>query len=233
MKHTKLMIRKLLKKIYSEKEFSAKISARLFPISINFDQGTFLRNIVDKKKPKVIVECGFGFGISSLWMLSANYLPKKYYIIDSYREKEVVKDFIYKIVTKSKSVEFVEKYTTQQFLANLDFQGRKADLIFMDAEEKFDGLLVDSYFAFRILDEEGEIIFRNIWNPSIRKVLLFYSKNLPVYFKNLTTFQNSCIRFFPSTISSYLLKKWLGKLDFCVVKLTKKDIRDWDNFRNF
>lgn len=205
----------------------------MFPISISQEQGKFLKKLVEKQKPKVLIECGFGFGISSLWLLSAKHSPEKYYIIDTFRESGVPNDFIYKQVIKNKNVEFIENLTTQQFLAQFEAQGKKADLIFMDADERFDGLLTDFYFAFRVLEKDGTIILRNVWNPSIRKVLLFYIKNLPVILSQLTQFQSVLLKFLPSSFSSYLLKRWLSEVDLCVIKLYKQDMRPWNHFNNF
>lgn len=224
--------RKLLQKIYSDTRFAQTISAKLFPIAISRTQGEFLRSFIETHKPETIIECGFGFGISALWFLSSRHQPDKYYIVDPFREHSRGAEMICAYVRAHSHVQLDDTQTSQQFLAEFEKSGKKVDFIFNDADERFDGLMSDMYFSTRILSVGGHVIIRNVWNPSIRKVILFCIKNLPYDTPQFTRFERFLIEHIPY-FGERQLRKRIGELDFIILRLREVDTRDWNHFVSF
>jgi len=75
-------ISNFLEGIYFGEEF-AEQRKKYFPTSINYGEGSFLNKFVNDFKPKLIVEIGLGYGISTLWMEKGPFRPKQHYAIDS------------------------------------------------------------------------------------------------------------------------------------------------------
>lgn len=224
--------RSLLQKIYSDTRFARTISPKLFPIAISRTQGEFLRSFVETHKPETIIECGFGFGISALWFLSSRHQPNKHFIVDPFRERSKGAEMICAYIRAHKHVRLDDTQTSQQFLAEFEKSGKKVDFIFNDADERFDGLLCDMYFSTRILSVGGHVIIRNVWNPSIRKVILFCIKNLPYDTPQFTQYERFFIEHIPYFGERQLRKK-IGELDFIILRLREVDTREWDHFVSF
>jgi len=221
---------KLLKKIYKIGLKDPELNKEIFPISISEFQGEFIALFIKKNKPMSIIECGFGYGLSSLWLNSTEHKIKKHYIIDPYF-KSLSFNFLspYKLIIEQSNVDFIDKKTSQQFLAS--FKG-KVDLIFLDAEELFDSFITDMHFSTKIIKVGGHIIVRNVWNPSVRKGLMFFIKNLSYSLVQFTKFEQFFIKKMGFLGELYLRFK-LRKIDLCVLKLNSEKFREWDDFVGF
>lgn len=232
-------VQKLLKRIYQQPGFSATIAPDFFPSSISSEEGLFLQNFLTKNRPQVLIECGFGYGATSLWFLSSPHRPKQHLIVDPFRLK-TKGDKIYQLVKKFPQVKFEEKQTSQQFLANFAKQksgkqksSRQVDLIFLDADQMFDAFVSDIHLASRVLKIGGFIIVRNTWNPGIRKGIMFFFKNLDLDLPQFSPLEKTLMRQLPWFGELWL--RWKRKFngDFCVLQLTKPDHRPWNHFIHF
>lgn len=219
-------ISKLLQKIYSDATFAKNISEDIFPTSISLEQGQFLSEFVKKNRPDTVIELGLGYGISSLW-INLKYKPKKHIIVDPFR-LQTKNEVIYQLIKKQQHIQLVENNISQVFLANFYNKGKKADMVFIDADENFDAVITDLFFVTKILKNNGIVIIRNLWNPSVRKAILFFLRNLPYrvddFFK---------IHLLPPFLGEKILQHKFGKLDFVILRLYEKDQRRWNHFVNF
>ncbi len=220
-------LKNLLKSIYTE-----PVSPSLFPISINWQQGTYLASLVGAYNPKTVLELGSGFGVSSVWIQSKLARKSTHIAIDPWAEhlpeiEKVLAHTNYSLVTSA---------TSQEYLARMDHaRKQKVDLIFMDADERFDGCLTDCYFSNRILNENGLIVIRNIWNPSVRRVCQFVITNLPYQLIGVPLWINWWIKHMPPLGNGFIiyLATRFYSAELCVLKKVNADLRPWHHFRPF
>lgn len=221
----------ILDKIYSDPTFAQSIADDIFPISISKKQGLFLNVLLEKYTPHSLLECGYGYGVSSLWIQSSTHKPKKHIIISESVPQSKSK-IITKILSKQSGLLCNTNITSQYFMAQMAKKRRKFDCILLDADERFDGVVTDMYFATQIVKKEGIIIMRNIWNPSVRKAMLFYIKNLPYQIEFFSPLERRIV-VNGMFLGEFLLKKKCARLGFLVLKLKKNDTRVWNHFIPF
>lgn len=226
--------RELLTRIYADKEFANAIAPDLFPVSINATQGAFLVHIIEQYKPKIIVELGFRYGISSLWIQSAAHLPHRHIIIDPYHhipnppKRYTIDTFI----KKQKGVIQEEGMTSQEYLAGLLSKKIQVDMVFIDASQWFDSVMTDMYFVSRILRVRGIVVIRNIWSKPVRRAIMYYLKNLPFRVVGIAPWQGWIIAHVP-VFGELLLRAVIRPLDLCVMQLTRNDNREWNSYIPF
>jgi predicted O-methyltransferase YrrM len=70
---------------------------------------------------------------------------------------------------------FAEK--SERVLPRLVETGERFDLVFVDGDHRFDGAMVDVFFALRLVREGGLIVLDDAWMPSVRKCAAFFVGN--------------------------------------------------------
>lgn len=224
----------LVRKIYSDTEFADSIASDIFPMAISYEQGAFLSRAVSRYHPGVLVELGFRYGISSLWIQSAKYPPKRHIIVDPYHhipyppKKNTIDD----CMRRHKGVTLVDTMTSQEYLAAMLTSGARADMVFIDASQWFDSVMTDMYFVSRILRIGGRVIIRNIWSRPVRKAILFYMKNLPFSPEGFRPWEGWVVKNVP-VVGELLLRFRIRPLDLCVLRLTGRDNRTWNHYIPF
>lgn len=228
----------LLDRIYADKNYALRIASDIFEISINYQQGIFLSRMVDRYRPKRVVELGFRYGISSLWIQNARHSPISHNIIDPYHHiptppRSLV---IYDYIKKQKGVIFEERYASQEYLAAMYVAHKKVDMVFMDASQWFDSVMTDMFFVSRILNVQGIVIIRNIYNRPVRKAIMFYLRNLPYSIEGISLWKNWVVKRVP-VIGELLLRSIQRPVGLCVLRLTGEDKRAtqglWRHFVSF
>ena len=66
-------------------------------------------------------------------------------------------------------------------LPELAKQDKRFEFIFIDGDHKFDGILVDFYYADLLLEQEGYILLHDTWMRSTQLVMRFIRKNRADY----------------------------------------------------
>jgi predicted O-methyltransferase YrrM len=56
--------------------------------------------------------------------------------------------------------------------------GERFDFVFIDGNHRFEYILLDFFYAQRMLDVGGRIVLHDVWLPSVRKVMTFVVRNL-------------------------------------------------------
>lgn len=69
-------------------------------------------------------------------------------------------------------------------------EGRSFEFIFIDGDHKFDGELIDFYYADLLLKDKGYILLHDTWMRSTRLVMNFIESNRPDYNKVSTPLRN-------------------------------------------
>lgn len=224
----------LVEKIYRDPAFGNAIASDIFPMAISYEQGNYLSRAVDKFKPGLLIELGFRYGISSLWIQSATHPPKLHVIVDPYHhipyppKKSTIDDFI----KKQKGVTLEEHMASQEYLAKALHDGEKADMVFIDASQWFDSVMTDMYFVSRVLRVGGRVIMRNIWSRPVRKALMFYIKNVAFTLEGFAPWEEWVVKYIP-VIGELVLRIKIRPLDLCVLRLTARDTRPWNHYISF
>jgi len=226
--------RNIIDGIYDNPTYRDGIANDIFPMAINKDQGMFLVKIINRYRPKTVIELGFRYGISSLWIQSAANKPDQHIIVDPYHHipNPPKKSTIDAYIKNQKGVFFVERMTSQEYLAKFLQEKKRADLVFIDASQWFDSVMTDMYFVSRILRTNGIVVIRNIWSRPVRHAVMYYLKNLSYSLEGVSDGKQWVIKHVP-VVGELLLRVIIRPLDLCVMRLTQKDTREWNHYIPF
>lgn len=222
-------LQNLIGKIYSH--HLTPFYSQMFPTSLSKVQGEYLVQLTQNANPKGILELGFGFGVSALWIELGNVSQVPHIIVDPYRISSL-NSSIYKFIKTQKNIYFEENDTSQIFLAQALKEFKSFDFILLDADARFDGFMTDIYFISKLLKPNGTLVARNVWSPSVRKGLLFTIKNLPFELVSFTKIDKYIIKYVPF-LGDIWLKRKCQRYDLCVLKRVGKDTREWNHFKSF
>jgi predicted O-methyltransferase YrrM len=98
-------------------------------------------------------------------------------------------------------------------LPELVRSGEQFDLIFIDGNHLFDGAMIDTYFALRLIKPGGLIVLDDVWMPAVRKASAFFVNN------------QVCTR--ESVFSEG------GKERLHALRPNHEHVREWDHFAEF
>lgn len=230
--------RQLVERIYTDEVFSHGIAPDIFSDSISHAQGIFLSRFIDTYRPRYVIELGFHYGISSLWIQSARHAPDKHIIVDPYHHMPAppVSGILDDYIKNRKGVALEERLTSQEYLARACIKGRHVDMIFMDASQWFDSVMTDMHFISRVLKIGGRVIIRNLYYKPVRKALMFYLRNLSFVVEGVPLWVQWAIRHVP-VVGELLLRYVQRPLGLCVIRLTGPDERVtknlWRHFVSF
>lgn len=221
-------LRQLLQKLYTAPQYQS-----YFPISINWNQGEFLVQLLKQYRPKRVLELGSGYGISAIWIQLGLPTTSKHVSVDPWAEHPAL---IKKALKSTKHI-LTTQFTSQQYLAKLETQKNqpKPDFIVMDADNRFDGCISDFYFANHLQKPGDVIIMRNCWNPSVRMAARFVVTNLPYRLVGVPSVINWWMQHLHSIGLGWLLyhttKRYTA--EWVVLEKTASDTRPWHHFRRF
>jgi predicted O-methyltransferase YrrM len=162
------------------------------PLHANIDskEGEFLQAIIRKYRPRVTLEIGCAYGISSLYICEALRAVggTKHIIIDPKQHLphglspktgwEGIGLANLKRAGYADLIEFHEA-TSFECLPALFAHGEKIDFAFVDGQHTFDYVLVDFFHVDKLLSVGGVAVFDDLDYPSIRKVARYVLTNLP------------------------------------------------------
>ncbi|MCP4125199.1 MAG: class I SAM-dependent methyltransferase [Bacteroidetes bacterium] len=148
-------------------------------ISIKEDEAAFLYDFIQEHDLKSTLETGLGFGRSATHILMAH--GRNHIAIDPFQS-----DYDYLALNNVASVEAKDRFEfyedhSHNVLPQLFKEKNQFDLIFIDGDHKFDGILIDFYFADLLLEINGFIVFHDTWMRSTQLVAAFIKKNRSNY----------------------------------------------------
>jgi predicted O-methyltransferase YrrM len=162
---------------------------------IGTEEGEFIQRLIREYRPRVSLEVGCAYGISSLYALEAlqEVGADKHIIIDPYElpgsgqkwpdskwknDWEGIGLSNIKAAGYERLVEFYGQPPYRQ-LPKLEEAGQKIDFAIIDGLHTFDGVFVDFFYVDKMLNVGGVVVFDDVDNPGIRKVVRYIVTNLP------------------------------------------------------
>ena len=147
---------------------------------ISKEEGEFLQKLILELKPKVSVEVGLAFGISSLFICEAlaQVQAERHIIIDPY-QLSYWKGIGLNNLKKAgyeKLIDFKE-VSSHRALPQLEAEGVKIDFAFVDGWHTFDYVLMEFFYIDRLLRVGGVVAFDDTFYRSIRKVCRYIITN--------------------------------------------------------
>lgn len=148
-------------------------------ISIKPEEAAFIYQLIQQHQLTKTCETGLGFGNSACHILAAH--SQKHIAIDPFQ-----KEYDYLAVKNVESLGFKDRFDFREdyshnVLPKLLNEGKQFDFIFIDGDHKFDGILVDFYFADLLLENNGFVLFHDTWMRSTQLVSNFIKKNKDNY----------------------------------------------------
>jgi len=148
-------------------------------ISIKKEEAAFIFELIQKHQLTKTLETGLGFGNSACHIMAAH--QQKHIAIDPFQ-----KEYDYLALKNVEAIgcknlfDFREDYS-HNVLPQLLKDGATFDFIFIDGDHKFDGILVDFYYADLLLTESGFVLFHDTWMRSTQLVSNFIKTNKDGY----------------------------------------------------
>jgi hypothetical protein len=158
-------------------------SGERVPVSSNIDPacGALLQKAIVEARPKIAIEVGLAYGISTLYMLEALAAAgaQKLIGMDPAQFDNFWRGGGLHNVKRSGYgglYEFHES-SSQQVLPMLAARGERVGLGFIDGWHTFDHALVDFFYIDQILEVGGVVVFDDVGYPSIRRLCEFVVSN--------------------------------------------------------
>jgi predicted O-methyltransferase YrrM len=176
----------LIERMYSEGRAVGK-TGKVFesvPVSTKNNLNT-IKQLMEANTPAATLEIGLAFGGSALIFADMHRrsfpLPSRRHVaIDPYQS--TVWDSVGMMkLEEAHLAEFVEVIEQPSSLAlpRLLDQGRQFGLIYVDGSHLFEDVFVDGFYGARLLAQDGYLLFDDLAQPQIAKVIRFIDKNLP------------------------------------------------------
>ncbi|MCI0545826.1 MAG: class I SAM-dependent methyltransferase [Candidatus Rokubacteria bacterium] len=144
------------------------------------EEGEFLQKLILEVKPRVSVEVGLGYGISSLFICEAltQVQAERHIIIDPYQFPGWGGIGLHNLKEAGydRLVDFREA-PSHLALPQLEAEGLRIDFAFIDGWHTFDYALVDFFYIDRLLRVGGVVAFDDAMYTSIRKVCRYVATN--------------------------------------------------------
>lgn len=155
---------------------------------IKENEAKFLYDFLSEKKLTKTVETGFAYARSASHIISAT--GSRHIAMDPFQD--YYQNLGLKNIEKlglSQNLDFHRDFSHNVLPAFLK-EGRKFEFIFIDGDHKFDGELIDFYYADLLLENNGYVLLHDTWMRSTRLVMAFIRKNRKDYKKIKTNLRN-------------------------------------------
>lgn len=147
---------------------------------ISKEEGTFLQEIVREVKPKVSLEVGLAYGISSLYICDAAKAIKafRHLVIDPMQTTQWEGIGLHNL-KEAGLLDKVKHYQSPSYLTlpKLLEEKVKIDFAFIDGWHTFDFTLIDFFYIDRLLRVGGVVVFDDANWPAVRKVCRYVRSN--------------------------------------------------------
>lgn len=151
------------------------------PASILREDGEMLYSLVRKKSDSRSLEMGMAFGLASLFMCQGHIDNGggHHTAIDPYQDhwfKQCGTLNVAKLGFEDSFRFFQER--THEVLPRLFQDGERFNLVFLDGNHRFEYIMLDFFYASRMLEVGGFLMLHDPWMPSTRKATSFILRNL-------------------------------------------------------
>jgi len=156
--------------------------------AVKVTEARFIYDFIKEKGIERTLETGFAFARSASHIMAAT--EKKHIACDPFQE-----NYSGMGLKNLEKLGLREKLTfhpdfSHNVLPALHKEGQKFQFIFVDGDHKFDGILVDFYYADLLLEEGGYVLMHDTWMRSTRLVERFVQTNRKDYKKIATPLRN-------------------------------------------
>ena len=190
--------------------------------NINMNEGNYLYNLVANNNMTQLLEVGFAYGVSAMFMTKAlefNKSKKKenttYQLIsiDPFQREQWHNLGLYNL--KRIKTENFHKLYEDKSLNTLPYllkeRKKQYDLIFIDGWHTFDYALVDLFYSSFLIKQHGYLILDDALHPGVAKLIKYIDTNYMGFLKKITN----------------------GPRTFGVYIKEGDDKRDWDYHKDF
>lgn len=151
-------------------------------------EALFIHDFLKEKKIFSTLEVGLGYGRSASYIMAATGKP--HIAIDPF-QNTYRNGALQNIEKAGLSALFTHINDFSHFaLPEMCKKGMKFDFIFIDGDHKFDGILLDFYYAAMLCNKNGYILFHDTWMRSTRLVTSFIENNRNDFSTLTTPLQN-------------------------------------------
>jgi len=161
----------------------------VFPVAIGPVEGAALRDWVVREGAQTTLEAGLAWAVGTLFVLdglltvgaSVRHVaadPWQFRGLQSHRTRfEGAGLAVLEEAGVRDLVEFHEE-ESQIVFPRLLSEGREFDLVFLDANHRFEGVFVDLFYAGRLLRDGGIVFVDDVQLPGVRRAVDFFVANL-------------------------------------------------------
>lgn len=179
----------MLEEIFNQNEVSDEFGNKYtLHSNTSKEQCSFIDKIIKGiNDPKVSLEIGLAYGVSTLQIINSLYQTNKNFkhlIIDPFQKNDWKNIGLFNIHKSglSNHITFYEEHS-DIVLPRLYSSDIRIDFAYVDSTKNFDVLMVDLYYILRIMNKGAIIILDDCDFPGIRLLVRFLS-------------QHPCLRFF-------------------------------------
>ncbi len=142
---------------------------------VRIEEAKFIYQFILDNQIHKTLEIGLGYGRSACYIMMATGLP--HITIDPFQ-----KHYGYQAIKNIEAAGLTNRFThIEDFshfaLPELCHKNEKFDFVFVDGDHKFDGILIDFYYASMLVKTGGYILFHDTWMRSTRLVNKFVEQN--------------------------------------------------------
>ena len=160
----------------------------IWPTGITEVSGDFLRDLVVRENAQRTLEVGLGLGLSSIAIVEgllanaarsgADALRGVLHTTMDYAQSN--RDHAGERTLEESGAATVTRFIARDScvaLAQLMSDGERFDFAFIDGGHQFDPLMVDVFFALRLVKPDGLIVLDDHWMPAVQTVLAYCTTN--------------------------------------------------------
>jgi predicted O-methyltransferase YrrM len=176
------MVNAVLERLYREKEIVHRNGRRMpiVPPGVTPQRGEYLFELVRALKPRVTLETGFAYGISTLFIAEAlrRNGGGRHHAIDPFERTRFDGRGLDHVAEAGLAdlVAFHEE-PSELCLPRLLREGVRVDLAFVDGHHLFDYVIVDCLFLGRLLPKGGVIVMDDTNLPGVGRACDFFAAN--------------------------------------------------------
>lgn len=168
---------KIFKKMEARNDIYIYIPAGKESISVKIDEAKEIRDVVSQFDFKRGLEVGLAFGMSANYILSSND-SITLTSIDPFQEQDYANNGLENLKKNGfhKRHEHINELS-ELALPELLRKEERFDFIFIDGDHKFEGALIDFYYASKLIEKGGIIILDDLWMRGLRLVKSYIEAN--------------------------------------------------------
>ena len=146
---------------------------------VKSEEAEFIYNLLSEKSISRTLETGFAYAKSASHVIAAT--QSKHIVCDPFQKnyQHLGLENI-KRLNQEHLLEFHDDYS-HNVLPKLLRESERFEFIFIDGDHKFDGELIDFYYADLLLEENGYILLHDTWMRSTRMLMSFIKRNRKDY----------------------------------------------------